>query len=227
MESVYEETYKGYTVKIVPDNDSDNPRNWDNAGKMVCWHSRYDLGDEQPKEDPITYLCGILGLDGDDFSQNRTSLNILMGKMEKDYIVLPLYLYDHSGISISTGSFIGRAQHAEWDSGEVGFIFISNKDAVKEWGKKHFTKTVETKAVKCLKGEVETYNDYLVGNVYGYQVCDEDGEVLDSCYGYYPDHDGKSYYAFCLQEAKSMVDRMVKEVDNKKWEDAQTLELAV
>lgn len=41
-----------------------------------------------------------------------------------------LYLYDHSGLSISTGSFVGRAQHAEWDSGPVGFVYMDKKTAM-------------------------------------------------------------------------------------------------
>ena len=223
MDAIHVEDYKGYTVKIVPDNDSENPRTWDNAGKMVCWHRRYDLGDEQPRQDPAMYLCGILGLDSWNYPQNNESLKILMGKMEKDYIVLPLYLYDHSGISISTSH--GYPYNDRWDAGQVGFIFISKKDAVKEWGKKLFTKTVEAKAVKYLEGEVKTYDDYLTGNVYGYQVCDENDEVVESCWGYYPDHDDTSGYAYCLSEAKDVVDWMVKEVEAKKWEDAQALDL--
>jgi len=222
MESIHEETYKGYTVKIIQDDDGDNPRNWDNAGKMVCWHSRHNLGDEQPKVDPITYLCGILGLDSDDYSQSRGSLDLVMGKMEKDYIVLPLYLYDHSGISISTSH--DYPYNDRWDAGQVGFIYISKKDAVKEWGKKIFTKTVEAKAVKYLEDDVETYNDYLTGNVYGYEICDEDDEVLASCWGFYPDHDDKSGYAYCLQEAKSEVDWLVKGKNDAKQEAAQIQE---
>jgi len=46
--------------------------------------------------------------------------------------ILPLYLYDHSGISISSGSFIGRAPHAEWDSGQVGFSYLDKDTAMRE-----------------------------------------------------------------------------------------------
>lgn len=44
----------------------------------------------------------------------------------------PLYLYDHSGLALSTGSFFGRALHAEWDSGIVGFVYMSREDAMRE-----------------------------------------------------------------------------------------------
>ena len=36
----------GYKLSVFRDEDAPNPRQWENLGKMVCWHSRYDLGDE-------------------------------------------------------------------------------------------------------------------------------------------------------------------------------------
>ena len=42
-------------------------------------------------------------------------------------------LYDHSGLAMSTESFSGRAPHAEWDSGQVGWIYVSKEDALKEF----------------------------------------------------------------------------------------------
>lgn len=41
-----------------------------------------------------------------------------------------LYLYDHSVQSISTGSFVGRAHQAQWDSGPVGFVYMDKKTAI-------------------------------------------------------------------------------------------------
>ena len=48
--------YKGYEIKLEEDNDScNNPRDWDNLGIIVCWHSRYKIGDEQPSQSPAQY----------------------------------------------------------------------------------------------------------------------------------------------------------------------------
>ena len=44
------EEYRGYTIRLVPDPDPENPREgWDNVGTMRCWHRRYNLGD-MPKD---------------------------------------------------------------------------------------------------------------------------------------------------------------------------------
>jgi hypothetical protein len=41
--------------------------------------------------------------------------------------------------------------------------------------------------LNCLKQEIKTYDDYLVGNVYGYTITDEEDEMLDSCGGFVGD----------------------------------------
>ena len=49
--------YKGYTIEVHQYEHPPNPRTeWDNLSTMVCWHRRYELGDEQPRTDPDTYL---------------------------------------------------------------------------------------------------------------------------------------------------------------------------
>lgn len=104
-------------------------------------------------------------------------------KDRKDIVIMPLYLYDHSGLSMSTSSFVGRAVHADWDSGQVGFIYADH-DAMKAWYGDHVPNREEI--VKELTAEVETYDDYLRGNVYGF-VLYENGEQVDSCWGFYGD----------------------------------------
>jgi len=153
----------GYTITIENEQYPFNPRKeYDNVGKMVCWH-RYDLGDEQPTVDPEEY-------------------NDILDKVEKDGgVVLPLYLYDHSGITMSTTPF-----SCPWDSGQVGWIYVEADTIRKEWGgkSKRLTEAAREKARRCLISEVETYDQYLTGEVYGYNIAFAD-EPLDSCWGYY------------------------------------------
>lgn len=53
-------------------------------------------------------------------------------------------------------------------------------------------------ARSCAKGEIETWLAYVEGEVYGYIVENEDGEHVDSCWGFY----GEEY---ARQEAESSV----------------------
>ena len=76
----------------------------------------------------------------------------------------------------------------------IGFYWVSKEDALKEYNRKKMSKKLEDKIRRILKAEIETMDQYLTGMVYGYEVEDEDGDVIDSCWGYY----GESKY--CLEE---------------------------
>jgi len=212
-EIVYTEEYRGYTINISPDIDSPNPRKeWDNLGKMVCWHKRYDLGDEMPSESPDEYRAN-LAMDAITegeydfvFSGWKTeSYHRIMRKIDKylddNYIIIPLYLYDHSGITISCSPF-----SCSWDSGQIGFIYISKAKVREEYGWKNITSNRNSQIVKYLNTEVKTYDDYLTGSVYGFEILSADGESVDSCGGYSGDYNNLDYGA--LREAKSEINNM-------------------
>lgn len=200
--------YKGYFIEIIPDENASNPRTeWDNFGHMVCSHKRYDLGDTEKYE-----VGKPAPIDFDEFNSWDEVAEHLR-KVRKAIIILPLYLYDHSGITMSTGSFNDR-----WDSRQVGFIYCTKEDILKNWG----VKSVHTKvkygkggkiealkyAEELLRGEVETYDDYLTGNVYGFNVTDADGEDIadGSVWGYYGDPEKSGL----MEEAKSSIEWEIK-----------------
>ena len=153
-------------LKLVQDSSPESPRTWDNLGTMVCFHNRYDLGDNH-------------NYNSDDYNSWEEMKKAII-KEENTAVILPLYLYDHSGISISTGAFSCR-----WDSGQIGFIFVSKEKALEEFGGKIVTAKLKEKLERILDGEVETYDQYVRGDVYGFQIVDEDDDVVDSCYGFY------------------------------------------
>ena len=183
---IEKEEYKGYVIKLIQDESPQNPQTeWDNLGTMVCWHKRYDLGDKH-------------NIRHEDFA----GWDDIEAHLIKEYdacVVLPLYLYDHSGITMRTYSFNDR-----WDSGQVGFIYISKEKVRKEYSVKHITKTLIEKITKYLESEVSTYDDYLTGNVCGFSVEDEEGDVVDSCWGFYGD-DGRKE---AMSNAKNVIDHL-------------------
>ena len=215
MDNIIDEIeYRGHIIKISTDYlDYDSPRDWDNLGKMICFHSRYDLGDKHNYKNINRFLEDIvtdvieeekieevkmdsLFLQFDEFMEKYSDI------IDEHYIMLSLYLYDHSGITMNTTGF-----SCPWDSGQVGFIYVSNKDAEKEYGT-YF----EEKAEKYLKGEVHTYDQYIRGDVYCYSIEPKDTNKNihcdDSCCGYYG-------YDFeengLLYEAKSNIDYEIKQ----------------
>lgn len=109
-------------------------------------------------------------------------------------LILPLYLYDHGGITMRTTSFSDP-----WDSGQVGFIYVKTDDVKQEWGWKRLTKQRRDHIETILKNEVEEYDAYLTGDVWVWFVNDEDDNIVESCggyYGYYPaEQDAKQQLA--------------------------------
>lgn len=174
-------------LKIIQDNDARCPRvDMDNLGTMVCWHSRYDLGDKHSYNEPREFIeelvCDILNVDQEEIEES--DMEDLIGMLEKEIAILPLFLYDHSGITMNTTGFTCR-----WDSGQVGWIYITAEDIINEYGSLDIEK-----AKSYLKAEVETYDMYLRGDIYGYVLeekakcdCCENVELneIDSCWGFY------------------------------------------
>ncbi|QST02420.1 hypothetical protein IMZ31_23510 (plasmid) [Pontibacillus sp. ALD_SL1] len=160
-----------YILKIEQDVDAESPREWDNLGTMIHWHPRYVLGDR--------------GISKDDYEGAEEVLKGEGGNVN-DLLFLPLYLYDHSGLTMNTTGF-----HSQWDSGQVGWIYVT-KEKVREWfGVKRVTEAVREKALERLVGEVSVFDQYLRNDTYGFILEEkkEDGnEEIDSCWGFYGDN---------------------------------------
>jgi len=169
--------HNGKTINIVADYDSESPREWDNLGKMICFHRNHTLGDKHE----------IKHEDYDGWDEMETAL-----EKKFDAVILPLYLYDHSGITMNTTGF-----SCGWDSGQVGFICISKEKARNNFGWKQVTKKRKELLTTYLTGEVETYDKYLTGDVCGFEILNSDGEVEDSCYGFYSEEDAMAEAKAC------------------------------
>jgi hypothetical protein len=181
------ETYElnGKVLKIYQDDCSrEGPREWDNLGTMVCSPNKYDLGDKHDF-DFGEWDCWKSSEEG-----IRKIYSMAQGKIA---IMLPLYLYDHSGITMNTTGF-----SCAWDSSQVGWIFVTEKKLREEYDcnptpdmelselvSGNILKEVLDKARKRLVAEVEVYDTFLRGEVYGFILENSDGNVLDSCWGFY------------------------------------------
>lgn len=189
-----------YVLTVQPDDFFPNPRREDeNFGTMICFHRRYDLGDEHEYKDSDELIKDLYinaaggGERGEKkyedlmekfdvwpmTSQQIQSMNqALMSQIEKSFVVLPVYLLDHSGLTMSTTDFNDR-----WDSGQVGIIFVSFDKIREEMEVSRITPSIKEKAEQMLRDEVELYDAYLRGECYCYELY-EDGELEHSCGGF-------------------------------------------
>lgn len=158
-------------LEIHTDEDPIDPRGDDNLGIIVCWHKRYVLGDKHEFQTPSDFELWL---------------------KENKAVVLPIYMYDHSGISLSTNN--GYPFNDRWDAGQVGFIYVTYETLKDEYSVKRVTGKLVSKARTMLENEISTYNQFLSGEVYGFNLyttenCKCCGHEIktdkDSCWGFY------------------------------------------
>lgn len=154
-----------YITAVEIDDDPQNPRDDDNMGTMICLHKRYVLGDEHDYK--VGDYSGWNGLEAD--------IVAAIGPA----IVLPLFLYDHGGITISTRPF-----SCGFDSGQVGFIYITKERIRVEYNVARVTSRVQFLAENALRAEVEAYDYYITNNVWGYAISDALGNEYEACWGF-------------------------------------------
>lgn len=141
-------------------------------GRMICFHRKYSLGDEAERE----------------HEKDSTEFYEWMQEhaRKKDIVWLPLYLYDHSGVTMHYADTYPYNDY--WDSGLVGYIYCTLDDIRANYCIKRVTKEYRERALSVLKGEVEEYDCYLRGDSYAFdQICKTCGDEIDSCAGFLGD----------------------------------------
>lgn len=153
-------------VRVIQDEDAEDPQGWDNLGKMMCWHSRHQLGQRHSCKTPaerkawvVHKLTGKLPRTGESAAKRYSELICLE---------LPLYLFDHGSLTISTTPF-----SCPFDSGQVGWIWCSWKAARREFGMARSAeqrRLVQERARVAIQQEVEIYAQWLQGDVYNFVI---------------------------------------------------------
>lgn len=161
---------RGNSLKIGVDNSyiTVNPRVGNNLGHLICWHGRYYLGDKH------------------NFIDRKFFEEYVSDKDNEVYCILKVYLYDHSGLALSTTPF-----NDKFDSRQVGYIYCTKQDLKDlEFPQDDYEK-VETE----LKNEITTYNDYLNNDIdyYYYEITDEDDNLVDKMTGFVNDNKIKMF----------------------------------
>lgn len=159
-----------WELKIGYDEYADSPRNWDNLGK-ICVSNRCKYTSDE------SGFNGCDVLEWEDAKEDKATLE------RKGYVVLPLSVYDHSGVKM----YIGGKRDA-WDSGQIGWYIVSKDDIRKEYNVKRISKKLLAKVESVMESEINTYDAYMNGNVYNFTLYHNDEEI-DSCGGFYDDDD--------------------------------------
>lgn len=209
-EAIQTEKYRGHDINVYQDEEGFDPRKDDNLGTMICFHSNCSLGDKHGYNDLSDMLLSILQDYYDYEYLERQGRDKLIKLFEKDHIVLPLYLYNHSGITINTSGF-----SCPWDGGRIGVIYVSLAAVKKEYGYKRISSKIRQKVIEVLKSEVKIYDSYISGEVYGYTIEPQEQNrginCQDSCWNFL----GYDELNDLIEEAKSSIDYAIKEYKEK------------
>ena len=166
-------TYKGYEAYIRQDAwNNDSPRKWENLGTCVFAGKYSHLGDRT---------------DIDNDTQIRKEYG-------KDAIILPVYGYSHSGLTIATTPF-----SCPWDSGRLGSIVVSREKVRKWYMVKRIDAKLLAKVKKALQSEIKILDMFITGDVWRVQIKDIDGNTVD-------DRGAVYGYDASKQEAKDIID---------------------
>lgn len=216
-------TTDGRKLRLVIEEDefSEDPREFENLGTMLCCYPEYHLGDcnsNKETEEQLVEICRKYGKSDEEIDEMTFAEEIRFILDQDDICGLPLYITDHSGISMQTYRFDA------WDSSFVGLIFVEKDFYLAQTCLKDEEGWKE-KAKETLKGEVKIYSDFLEGNVYMWTLyeptivirqsmngkelsrkIDEEGEMVDSMSGFYDPtlEDVEEYFDFEIAEIEQI-----------------------
>lgn len=196
-----------YTLTIEQDDFPESPREWDNICTMICWNRRYLLGDRHSFNNPDEFMqhlyLDVTGKHWCDEHDDDYWEDVYEELLATDLVLIKqIRVYEHSGIALSTSG--GYPFNDRWDSYLAGFIYVTKKTIFKNCGG-ITEENWKERADKYIEGEMETYNQYLQDEVYGYiltkkeaqqERCPHCGEIIneyeeeievDSCWGFYGD----------------------------------------
>jgi hypothetical protein len=162
-----------YVLKIVWDEYPDNPRTWDNLGTFVTFERRRVSPDDNPfdsVEELIKEVC----------------------KSDK-YIWQYVGRYEHSNVKYF---LTNSGQLSGWDTCTCGIIFVSKEDVRENYNVKKITPKLKERIYEIFEAELETYTNYVNGEVFGCKLYNLDGEEMDSCYGFYNEEEGVEYFDY-------------------------------
>lgn len=155
--------YEGYRIKIRQDDSAESPDEWINEDVFLVYDHRdfYVKRDNFNPSDIIKWLnikrildCPVSG----DEDQEELKEELEEYFDYSAYYIYPVYAYIHSGVSLS----LGKSSYpftCPWDTSMRGFVLVDKTD-----------ETTEEKAYELAEGLINTWNQYLSGEVYGFIV---------------------------------------------------------
>lgn len=156
------------------------------------WEERYDMKViyDNWAGHQVEYLYGSSSeeiawddLDTDAIVDEYLGMKDCFELLEPYMVILPISIYDHSGVTIWYGGATDR-----WDSCTVGYGYMTKESTLKNCGGATEENWRE-KAIADMELSMSVYRNYVEGNVFWYEILNEEGDQIDTCGGFYGDED--------------------------------------
>lgn len=156
-------------LKIMYDECAESPRVFNNIGYFITKESRYNSPDKGKAE-------GIVMETSEDANNQEHHIELIKEVFEETVLhIFPVTKYEHSGISYSLGNSTG------FDCSNNGFYIVTEKSLSVLFGEI----PSENRIIKIIEAEIETYNKWANGEIYCFELLDDNGGFEDSCGGFF------------------------------------------
>jgi hypothetical protein len=164
----YKTTIEKPRLVIEYDEYCDSPREWSNLGYFITVDRNYESPDK------FSDLQNIVKETGNEAGSQEEHIEMIKKQFteEKIIAIYPVVKYEHSGVVYRLGTAHG------FDYSNNGFYIITDRTQK--------ALCIEEKDFeRVINDELERYNQWCNGEVYRFCLFDEQGEVEDSCCGFY------------------------------------------
>jgi len=165
-------------LEIYFDRYAESPRKWDNLGYFISVDNRHQSPDNHPDFMEIIKETGDTATDVENHCKLiKSEIKKRLG--EKVLAVYPVNTFEHGNIIYRLGTKKG------FDYSNNSFYIVTEKTA-------QVLGTPKSRFEKVIEQELKEYTSWANGEVYGFKLYGDSGEVVDCCGGYYDLEDIKS-----------------------------------
>lgn len=177
----------GNILKIIHDEFAQSPDEWGDDGLFLVYDHRQFSADRKGFDPKDIFERGYIQFQLLEYLKDKDINNLKDFEQEEineyqsqiddypafedDYFIFPIDAYIHSGVHLSLANNTDYPDR-RWDVSTSGYVLVK-KDEIQddEWRNKcHKGKSEEEISRHLAEGLIETWNQYLSGDIYGFQI---------------------------------------------------------
>lgn len=169
-QEIYFKDADGRYVSVRYDPYPENPfMFYDSLGTYLTWENRHISPSDNPYRTAADFTEAVLGEEKATSCDNMQ--DVLQALDEAGYAACGIYRYEHGQVSYALGRMNPYGDY--WDSGAVGFAFVSPEKLAYEGMNKE-------QALSCMEAELKDYSAWANGDVFLAERYDEKGVSMET-----------------------------------------------